>query len=140
MIIDDIKAANVQAVKAHDHNLRAVYSVLINKYMQAQIDARVTKKEVGDDEMVRIIQKTIKELTEEADNYARVGNAQEQNNIILQRTAIEKYLPQMLTEEEVRKIILTLTDKSIPNVMRTFKTNFGSCVDMKMVSDVLKNL
>lgn len=140
MIIDDIKAANVQAVKAHDHNLRAVYSVLINKYMQAQIDARVTKKEVGDDEMVRIIQKTIKELTEEADNYARVGNAQEQNNIILQRTAIEKYLPQMLTEEEVRKIILTLTDKSIPNVMRTFKTNFGSRVDMKMVSDVLKNL
>ncbi len=140
MIIDDIKAANIQAVKDHDHNLRAVYSVLINKYMQAQIDARITKKEVGDDDMVRIIQKTIKELTEEADNYARVGNAQEQNNIILQRTAIEKYLPKMLTEAEIRDIILTLSDKSIPNVMRTFKANFGSRVDMKMVSDVLKNL
>lgn len=140
MIIDEIKTANIQAVKEHDHNLRAVYSVLINKYMQAQIDARVTKKQVTDDDMVRIIQKTIKELTEEAENYARVGNAQEQNNIILQRTAIEKYLPKMLTEEEVRKIILSLTDKSIPNVMRTFKTNFGSRVDMKMVSDVLKNL
>lgn len=140
MIIDEVKAANVQAVKDHDHNLRAVYSVLINKYMQAQIEARITKKEVSDDDMVRIIQKTIKELTEEADNYARVGNAQEQNNIILQRAAIEKYLPNMLTKEEVIKIISTLSDKSIPSVMRTFKTNFGSRVDMKMVSEVLKSL
>ena len=140
MIIDEIKAANMQAVKDHDHNLRAVYSILINKYMQVQIDARITKKEVNDDDMVRIIQKTIKELTEEADNYAKVGNAQEQNNILLQRAAIEKYLPKMLTEEEIKQIILGLEDKSIPSVMRHFKANFGSRVDMKMVSDALKNL
>ena len=138
MIIDDIKAANVEAVKAHDHNLRAIYSILINKYMQAQIEARLTKREVNDDDMVRIIQKTIKELTEEADNYARVGNAQEQNNIILQRECIEKYLPKMLTSEEIHSIINGLSDKSIPSVMRHFKTNYGSRVDMKMVSDELK--
>lgn len=138
MIIDDIKAANMEAVKAHDHNLRAIYSILINKYMQAQIEARLTKREVNDDDMVRIIQKTIKELTEEADNYAKVGNAQEQNNIILQRECIEKYLPKMLTAEEVHKIIEGLEDKSIPTVMRYFKANFGSRVDMKLVSDELK--
>ena len=139
MIIDEIKAANVQAVKDHDHNLRAIYSVLINKYMQAQIEARVSKTDLTDDDMARIIQKTIKELTEEAENYAKVGNAEAQNNILLQRDAIAKYLPQMLSAEEVHNIIASLPDRSIPTVMRHFKTNFGSRVDMKMVSDELKN-
>jgi uncharacterized protein YqeY len=139
MIIDEIKKANVAAVKSRDHNLRAIYSILVNKYMQAQIEARLTKREVGDDDMIRIIQKTIKELTEEAENYAKVGNAQEQNNIIIQRDAIAQYLPTMLTAEEIHEIILTLPDRSIPAVMRHFKTEYGSRVDMKMVSDELKN-
>ena len=74
MIIEEIKKANVQAMKNKDQNLRSIYSVVINKYMQAQIEARLLKKEVNDDDMIRIIQKTIKELDEEASNYEKVGH------------------------------------------------------------------
>lgn len=138
MIIEEIKNANTEAMKNRDHNLRNIYSVVINKYMQAQIEARLLKKEVNDDDMIRIIQKTIKELDEEGGNYEKVGNMEEAEKIKAQRAALEGYLPKMLSEEEIHSIIATLPDRSIPGVMRHFKQEYGSRVDMKMVSDELK--
>ena len=139
MIIDDIKSANVQAMKDKDQRARGIYSVLMNKYMLATVESRATGKEVTDADMVHIIQKTIKELEEERDNYKKVGNTEEVENIEYQRTLIEKYLPQMLSDEEISKIIFSLDDKTVPSVMRYFKTNYNGKVDMKDVSNVLKN-
>ena len=140
MIIEEIKKANVEALKSKNANLRSIYSVLINKYMQAEINARANNTEIGDVDMVKIIQKTVKELEEESANYSKVGNVEECENILLQKKAIEKYLPQMLSEEEIKNIILTLEDKTVPSVMRHFKTNYNGKCDMKDVSEVLKSL
>ena len=140
MIIDEIKKANVQAMKDKDANLRSIYSVVINKYMLATVEARTTGKEVDDAQMVKIIQKTIKELDEEQANYEKVGHMETANNIAAQKAVLEKYLPQMLSEEEIKKIILSLDDKTVPAVMRHFKANYNGQVDMKTVSDVLKTL
>lgn len=140
MIIEEIKKANIQALKDRNQNLRSVYSVLINKHMQAVVNARANGNEVTDVEMVKIIQKTIKELDEEAENYKKVGNLAEYENIGLQKQAIEKYLPKMLSEDEIRAIIMTLDDKTVPSVMRHFKTNYNGKCEMKTVSDVLKSL
>ena len=46
----------------------------------------------------------------------------------------------MLSEEEIKKIILTLEDKTVPSVMRHFKTNYNGKCEMKTVSEVLKTL
>lgn len=138
MIIEEIKKANTQAMKERNQNLRNIYSVIINKYMQAQIEARLLKSEVNDEDMIRIIRKTIKELDEEAANYEKVGNVEEADKIKIQRDAISGYLPTMITAEEIHKIIENLPDKSIPSVMRHFKIQYAGRVDMKMVSDELK--
>ncbi|MBQ2864771.1 MAG: GatB/YqeY domain-containing protein [Clostridia bacterium] len=138
MIIEEIKKANTQAMKERNQNLRNIYSVIINKYMQAQIEARLLKGEVNDEDMIRIIRKTIKELDEEAANYEKVGNVEEADKIKIQRDAISGYLPTMITAEVIHKIIENLPDKSIPSVMRHFKTQYAGRVDMKMVSDELK--
>ena len=37
MLIDEIKQANVEAMKNKDANMRSIYSVLINKHLQATI-------------------------------------------------------------------------------------------------------
>ncbi|MBR4745084.1 MAG: GatB/YqeY domain-containing protein [Clostridia bacterium] len=140
MIIEEIKKATVQAMKDKDANLRSIYSVVINKYMLATVEARTTGKEVDDAQMVKIIQKTIKELEEEKANYERVGHTETANNIAVQKAVLEKYLPQLLSEEEIKKIILSLDDKTVPAVMRHFKSNYNGQVDMKTVSDVLKTL
>ena len=94
MIIDEIKQANIQAMKDKDALARAIYSVIMNKHLMATVDSRTNGKEVEDADMVRIIQKTIKELEEERDNYAKVGNTEEVKNIEYQKSLIEKYLPQ----------------------------------------------
>ena len=140
MIIDEIKKQNMIALKEKNSNARTIYSIISSKYMQATIEARGKNEEIGDPEMVKIIQKTIKELTEEAENYKKVGNEEEFNNINEQKSLIEKYLPQMLSEEEIKNIIMTLDDKTVPSVMRHFKTNYNGKVEMKSVSDVLKTL
>lgn len=140
MIIEEIKKANIQAMKEKDSLARAIYSVIMNKHLMATVDARTSGKEVEDADMVRIIQKTIKELEEERDNYARVGNAEEVKNIEYQKSLIEKYLPTLLSEEEIKAIIMTLDDKTVPSVMRHFKTNYNGKCDMKVVSNVLKSL
>ena len=140
MIIDEIKSANIQAMKDKNSVARTIYSILLNKHLQATIESRTTGKPVEDADMVRIIQKTIKELDEEAENYKKVGNMEEFNNIELQKSLIEKYLPQMLSADEIKNIINQLEDKSVPNVMRHFKANYAGKVDMKNVSDVLKTL
>ena len=140
MIIDEIKKANIQAMKDKDTKARAIYSILMNKYLLATVDARTTGKEVEDAEMVRIIQKTIKELEEERDNYKRVGNEEEVETIEYEKKLIEKYLPELLSEEEIKNIIMSLDDKTVPSVMRHFKTNYNGKCDMKVVSTVLKNI
>lgn len=140
MIIDEIKKANIEAMKNKDSNLRSIYSVIINKYMQAEIEARTTNKTVSDEDVVRIIKKTIKELEEEAENYKKVNNTVQFENILQQKNAIEKYLPKTLTEQEIKQIILSLSDKSVPNVMRHFKTNYGATADLKKVGEILKTL
>ena len=125
MIIDEIKNQNMIALKEKNTNARSIYSILMSKYMAQSIEARAKGEEIGDVEMVKIIQKTIKELVEEADNYSKVGNKAESDNIMAQKALIEEYLPKMLSEDEIRKIIEGLEDKTVPSVMRYFKTNYN---------------
>lgn len=140
MIIDEIKKQNMIALKEKNTNARTIYSILMSKYMAQTIELRAKNEEIGDNEMIKIIQKTIKELTEEADNYMKVGNETEARNIMEQKALIESYLPAMLSEAEIRAIIETLEDKTVPSVMRHFKTNYNGKCEMKTVSDVLKNM
>ena len=140
MIIEEIKKANIEAMKSKNSNLRTIYSVVINKYMQLEINNRTTGQATTDADMVKLIVKTIKELDEESANYQKVNNLEEVKNIEGQKQALTKYLPEMLSKEKIKEIILTLEDKTVPSVMRHFKTNYNGQCDMKDVSDVLKSL
>ena len=138
MIIDEIKKDNVQAMKDKNTLARAIYGVVMNKVLLAQIEAKKDGKELTDVEVVQILQKTIKELTEEKENYIKAGNNAEADNIEKQKEILTKYLPQMLSEEEVKNIIAGLEDKSIPSVMKHFKANYAGKVDMGLVNRVAR--
>ena len=47
-------------------------------------------------------------------------------------------MPKLLTAEEIKAIIDSLEDKSMPSVMKHFKANYNGKCDMKMVSDIAK--
>ena len=140
MIIDEIKKANMEAMKNHDSQTRTALSIVINKYMVANIENKAKGVETSDADVVGILQKTVKELVEEAENYAKVGNMEENANVLAQKNAVEKFLPQMMSKEEIKAEIDKLDDKSIGSVMKHFKINFAGKCDMRDVQDVLKSL
>ena len=139
MIIDEIKKDNVQAMKDKNALARAIYGVVMNKVMLAGIEAKAKGQELADSDVVQILQKTIKELTEERENYLKANNEIEANNIAIQKELLTKYLPQMLSEEEIKNIIAGMDDKSIPSVMKHFKANYAGKVDMGLVNKIARS-
>ncbi len=140
MLIDDIKKQNMLALKNKETNKRAVYSIIINKYMLASVEARTKNKELTDADLILIINKTLKELEEEKAGYESANRLEKVEEIKEQIETISKYLPKMMSEEEIKEEILKLEDKSIPSVMKHFKTNFQGKCDMALVNKVLKSL
>ena len=138
MLIDELSKANIEALKARDQVARAIYSVLLSKYKALDIELKAQGKEATDADMVKLITKTIKELDEEKLSYEKAGRTEEVQNIMAQRALIEKYLPNLMSEEDIKKIIDSLQDKSIPSVMKHFKMNYDGKADMALVSKIAR--
>jgi uncharacterized protein YqeY len=140
MLIDEIKAANINAMKARDNTTRAVLSVVLTKYKLQEVELKASGKEIGDKELFAIIQKTLKELADEKEGYLKVNNQERVDSISRQEEVLSSYLPKQLSEQEIRDIINGLDDKSVPNVMKHFKTNYAGQVDMSLVNSILRSL
>lgn len=84
--------------------------------------------------------KTLKELADEKEGYQKVGNEAKVSDILHQEETLKKYLPKMLSEEEIREEIAKMDDKSMPSIMKHFKANFQGKVDMSLVSKIAKSL
>lgn len=138
MLIDEIKKANIQAMKDKDADARSVYSVVINKYNNLAIELKAEGKEPNDTNMISVIQKTVKELEEELVGWVKLGRQEKIDSIQYQKNLINNYLPKQLSKDEIKTIIDSLEDKSIPSVMKHFKTNYAGQVDMRLVNEIVK--
>jgi uncharacterized protein YqeY len=140
MILDEIKKANVQALKNKDKNSRAVCAVVMTKATLEEVKKREKGEKLTDADMSQILQKTMKELDEEKENYQKAGNPAEAENIEKQKQLISTFMPKMLSDNEILDIIKAQPDKSIPYIMKFFKQNYAGKVDMSRVGAVLKNI
>ena len=139
MLIEQLQKANIAAMKEHDNNKRAVLSVVISSYKALSIDLRASNKEITDNDLIRIIQKTIKELDDEKSCNLSAGRIKRAEEIEIQKQTISKFLPKMLSSDEIKQIISSLEDKSIPAVMKYFKANYDGQVDMGLVNKIARN-
>jgi uncharacterized protein YqeY len=138
MLIDQIKKANIEAMKAKDADRRAIYSIVITRYQTLATSGKA--QELGDADVIQIIQKLGKELDEEKEGYVKAGRSESAAKIDAQKEAIASFLPKQLSEEEIREIIAALPDKSIPLVMKHFSANYKGQCDMGLVSKVARSL
>lgn len=138
MLIDQIKKANIEAMKAKDADRRAIYSIVITRYQTLATSGKAG--ELGDADVIQIIQKLGKELDEEKEGYVKAGRKESAAKIDAQKAAIASFLPKQLSEEEIREIIAALPDKSIPLVMKHFSANYKGQCDMGLVSKVARSL
>lgn len=138
MIIDELKKANIEALKNKETNKRNIISVVMNKYKLLEVEAKASNKIIGDEEMSKIIQKTLKELQDEKAGYIENGNTERAALISEQEDTIKMYMLKQLDEAKIREIIESLDDKSIPNVMKYFKANYAGNCDMGLVNKIAR--
>ena len=136
MLIDEIKKANISAMKAHDFDYRAAYSMIISRYQTALTSGK--GETPTDADVLSMLMKFSKELEEEKQGYLAAGREDSAASTSRQIEAIAAFLPKLMSEEEIRAVIDTLEDKSIPSVMRHFKANYAGKADMSLVSKIAR--
>lgn len=140
MRIEDFKKVKIEAMKARDKDAVTALNAVINKLMLAGIEKKAAGEEMTDADVTKILQKTINELTEEREGFVKACRAETVASLDNQLETVKKYLPKMMTEEEIRDIILSLPDKSVPYVMKYFKAEYAGKADMKLVGETLKKI
>ena len=127
-------------MKAHDNVKVASLNTIISKLMLLTIELRAQNKEVTDADVLKVLQKCEKELTEEREGFIRANRTEKVEELTKNIEIITAYLPKMLSDEEIKNVIASLEDKTTASVMKHFKTNYAGKVDMKKVSEILKSL
>lgn len=138
MLINELEKANMIALKNKDKNARAILSVVINNYRLMAIELKANNKEGTDNDVIHAIQKVMKELDDELEGYVAVNNIERISSIKNQKEVLEAYLPKMMSEKEIRLVIESLTDKSVPSIMKHFKMNYTGKCDMGLVNRLAK--
>ena len=142
MNIDFFKKEKVAKMKEKDKDAVSALNVVINKIMLSSIEKRAKGEEMTEGDILSILQKTEKELIEEKSGYEKAGANYADNvkSLENQIATVKSYLPKMMSKEEIKEVILSLDDKSVPSVMRHFKANYNGKCDMKEVNEVLRSL
>ena len=92
MLIDEIKKAKMVAMRDKDADARAVYDIVVNKYLLQSIALRESGKEISDVDMIQIIMKTLKELADEKENFLKDGRLETAKGIEHQEEVLKKRL------------------------------------------------
>lgn len=140
MIYQQLKEANVAALKNHDTNARSILSVILNKLKLAEIEKRTQNAELTDADVVAILQKSLKELAEEKEAFEKANREENVKALEAQIAFVTAYLPKMMSADEIKEEIMKLDDRSVPSVMKHFKANFAGKCDMREVQAVLKTI
>lgn len=141
MLFQEIYNSLIQARKNHQELEKSILALLYSNLKNKAIELRV--EELTDADTISVIKKLNKQLDEEIQSLAPIRATSEKaeakiNELVEQKKLIEKYLPKQLSEDEIRTIFNSLEDKSIPSVMKHFKTNYNGLVDMSLVSKIAR--
>jgi uncharacterized protein YqeY len=146
MIRDDIKSAQLAAMKAGDKEARAAISLIQAAIKNRDIEVRTAAAAPDDDALVvEVLQKMVKQRRESIAMY-ETGNRPELAAAEAAEVAvIERFLPQQMTEDETKAAIEAIkTDlgaanmKDMGRVMAELKARHASTLDMSKASGLVK--
>ena len=151
MIRDDIKSAQLAAMKAGDKEARAAISLIQAAIKNRDIEARAPQSREGkapdDDDVlvVEVLQKMVKQRRESIAMY-ETGNRPELAAAEAAEVAvIERFLPQQMDEAETKAAIEAIKAdlgatgmKDMGRVMAELKSRHASTLDMSKASGLVK--
>ena len=146
MIRDDIKAAQVTAMKSGDKARLGTIRLMLAKIKDKDIELRTGTAPADDDVLVTdVLQKMVKQRRESIALYEQ-GNRQELADIEAAEVAvIEGFLPAQLSDDDamavIKAIVVELGAESLKDmgkVMAAVKDRLGSQLDMSKASGWVK--
>ncbi|QIG80478.1 GatB/YqeY domain-containing protein [Stakelama tenebrarum] len=145
MIRDDIKAAQIAAMKAGDKESRATIGLIQSAIKNRDIEMRGT--DVTDDNalVIDVLQKMVKQRRESIDMYRKGGREELAAAEEAEVAVIERFLPAQMSEEETRNAIEVIKIetgasgmKDMGKVMAELKSRHGAELDMSKASGLVK--
>ena len=146
MIRDDIKAAQIAAMKAGDKDTRNAIGLIQAAIKNRDIEARTGKAPDDDDALVvEVLQKMVKQRRESIEMYRKGDReelaAAEEHEV----TVIERFLPAVMSEEKTKAAIETIKTelgasgmKDMGRVMAELKLRHAANLDMAKASGLVK--
>ena len=139
----DIKAAMIAKDKVALAATRAIKAAIL----LAKTAEGAVKEELEDAEVVKIISKLVKQRKESAAIYTEQNRTDLAENELAEATAMEKYLPKALTDEEVeaavKEVIAEVGASSMADmgkVMGTATKKLAGQADGRIISAIVKKL
>ena len=142
-MVEKLKNDMIEAMKNKEKERLTVIRMVKAAMDQEHIDH---KKEINDDLLIDVVNKQIKMRKDSIVEFEK-GNRNDliektQNEIAI----LEKYLPEQLSEDEVKKIIEEIFEevkpqgqKDMGKVMKETTGKLKGKTDMKSVSEIIKN-
>ena len=119
------------AIKAKDEKTKEALRVIIGEF------GRLDKKELSDDEIVKILKKLMKSEKEVLEQKGETGGSEFIK-------VIENYLPKMATEEEIKTWIHQNIDfsqfKNKMQAMSLIMKHFGATADGNFVKKIIQRI
>jgi uncharacterized protein len=146
MIREDIKAAQITAMKSGDTQTRDTTRLIISAIKNRDIEARTGKAVTDDDALVvEVLQKMVKQRRESIEMFEKGGRAELAANEAAEVVVIERFLPAQLSDGETTALIEAIKAeigatgvKDMGRVMATLKERHASALDMSKASGLVK--
>jgi uncharacterized protein YqeY len=146
MIRDDIKAAQITAMKAGDKVTRGAVSLIQAAVKNRDIEARTGKAPDSDDALViEVLQKMVKQRRESIEMYVKGGRQELADAEAAEVAVIERFLPQQMDEAQTAAAIEAIKVelgasgmKDMGRVMAELKARHASELDMSKASGLVK--
>ncbi len=139
-----LKSDLKDAMKAKDVFKRETIRFLMSAIKQIEVDER---RELSDDDIYKIIQKSVKQREDAAKQYKDAGREDLYEKETKEATLIKAYLPQQLSQDELKQIVSDVIAKSgassmkdMGGVIKQVMAEVGSRADGKSVSNIVKAL
>lgn len=146
MIRDDIKAAQIAAMKAGDKESRGAITLIQSAIKNRDIEARTGKAPEDDDALVvEVLQKMVKQRRESIEMYTKGGRRELADAEAAEVAVIERFLPRQMSAEETAAAIEAIKAelgasemKDMGRVMAELKARHATTLDMSKASAAVK--
>ena len=146
MIRDDIKTAQIAAMKAGDKDSRNAISLIQAAIKNRDIEARTGKAPDSDDALVvEVLQKMKKQRQESIAMYETGGRQELADKEKVEVAVIDRFLPAQLSDADTAAAIEAIKTelgasgmKDMGRVMAELKARHGSELDMSKASAAVK--